>query len=246
MSAPRVLLFDTENAPNASWTWGKWEQNVIEFSEPWYFLSFAYKWLDQKKVTVKSLRDYPGYDPTKPCDKALCEDLHKVLDDADYVIAHNGDKHDLRKARARFVKHGLTPPSPFKSIDTLKIARRYFQFDSNSLDDLGQYLGVGRKIAHTGKHLWFGCMRGDPKSWGVMEKYNSGDVALLERIYLRLRPYAANHPDLTFISRERACPSCQSPKIQQRGFNMTKAGRKPRMQCQSCGAWSSGAYEKVA
>lgn len=234
MPEPRILLFDTENAPNLGYVWGKWEQNVIDFRQNWYFLSFAYRWLGEKKTTVCALPDYPRYDAAKECDKALVKDLWRVLDEADICVAHNGDRFDLRKANARFVVHGLPPPSPHKSVDTLKLARKHFQFDSNKLDDLGQYLGVGRKLPNTGKHLWFGCMQGDPKAWGVMRRYNAQDVELLERIYLKLRPWASNHPNLSFYT-GCGCPVCQSKRLEKSGWNYARTGKRQRMLCLGCG-----------
>lgn len=244
---PKVLFFDCENAPNLGYVWGKWEQNVIAYEKNWYFLSFAYKWQGSRAIQCVALPDFPAFDKNKENDRYLVERLWAILDEADVVIAHNGDRFDLRKANARFVAHGLRPPSPYKTVDTLKVARRYFQFDSNKLDDLGQYLGVGRKLPHTGKHLWFGCMSGDTKSWATMRRYNSQDVALLERVYLKLRPWASTHPNLNHISRLSGCPTCQSSNVQFRGFNHTKTGKRQRMQCKDCGTWSAtGDLIKVA
>jgi hypothetical protein len=48
---------------------------------------------------------------------------------------------------------------------------------------LGHFLGIGRKLNHTGKALWLGCMSGDPKSWKKMRRYNQQDVRLLEAVY---------------------------------------------------------------
>ena len=44
----------------------------------------------------------------------------------------------------------MPPPSPYKTIDTLKIARKYFGFNSSKLDDLGRVLGAGEKVRHGG------------------------------------------------------------------------------------------------
>jgi hypothetical protein len=234
----KVVLFDIETSPNLGWTWGKWQQDVIEFKDNWYMLSFSYKWLGQQRVRTKALPDFPGYAADKQNDKKLAAALWKILDEADVVIAHNGDRFDVRKANSRFICHGMRPPSPFKTIDTLKLARKHFKFDSNKLDELGKYLGVGRKIPNTGKNLWFGCMGGDPKSWRIMKHYNARDVELLERVYLKLRPWATGHPDLTMWSRKSGCPACQSMNLQQRGWRVNKRGRYQRFQCQDCGMWS--------
>jgi DNA polymerase elongation subunit (family B) len=244
---PRVLFLDTENAPNLGYVWGKWEQNVIDFKSNWFFLSFAYKWQGSRAIHCKALSDYPLFKKDPENDRELVKDLWAIINDADVIIAHNGDRFDLRKANARFVAQGMKPPSPYKTVDTLKIARRYFQFDSNKLDDLGKYLGVGRKLPHTGKHLWFGCMSGDPKSWATMRRYNSQDVALLERVYLKLRPWAATHPNLTHITRLSGCPTCQSTNLTCQGFKFSKAGKRQQFQCKDCGSWSSdGPLIKVA
>jgi RNase_H superfamily len=232
---PHILLLDIETAPNLGYVWGKWEQNVIDFKHDWYVLSFAYKWLNEKKIHVKALPDYPGYSSRRENDKRLVVDIWKLLDIADVVIAHNGDRFDLRKSNARFISHGLRPPSPYKSVDTLKIARRHFKFDSNRLDDLGSYLGVGRKLPHTGKHLWLGCMNGDKRAWTTMRRYNRQDVALLERVYLKLRPWSSAHPNLNLYTRASACQVCQSPKIARNGRRALRTGYRQQFRCQSCG-----------
>lgn len=237
----RVLFLDIETAPGLGWVWGKWEQNVIDFKKEWFMLSFSMKWQEERRATTYALPDFRGYASDKENDAKLVKKLWGVLDEADVVIAHNGDKFDVRKSNARFIAHDLKPPSPYKTIDTLKIARKHFAFTSNKLDDLGKYLGVGRKIPTTHKwQMWLKCMTGDTVSWDKMKKYNTQDVSLLERVYLKLRPWATRHPDLGDYSKKLACPSCQSKNLQHRGVNATKTGSRARFQCTDCGSWSSG------
>ena len=236
---PKIAYIDLETAPNLGFVWGMWEQNVIDFKKHWFILSFAVKWAHEKKIRTYALPDYKRYSKSKDDDFELVRDLWGDFDEADIIIAHNGDRFDIRKAAARFVAHRLGPPSPFKTIDTLKIARKHFKFDSNKLDDLGNYLGVGRKLPHTGKHLWLGCYNGDQKAWGLMRKYNAQDVALLDRVHLRLRPFATNYPNLNFYTKKNACPYCQSSNIQYRGWHTTRTSKKARIHCQDCGAWST-------
>jgi len=198
-------------------------------------LSFAYKWLGEKKIHVHALPDYPAYKRDKECDSDLTAQLWELFDRADIVVAHNGDRFDIRKSNARFLAHGFIPPSPYKSVDTLKLAKKHFRFDSNKLDDLGKYLGVGRKLPHTGPHLWFGCMGGDPKAWALMRRYNAQDVALLERVYLKLRPWATTHPNLSHYSRLDVCPVCQSNHLKNSGLHYLTSGKKQRRTCLDCG-----------
>ena len=109
---------------------------------------YAWKWQGEKKIHVKALCDYPEYDANLDNDFFLVKDLRDLFDEADVLIAHNGDRFDIRKAQARMVRYGMKPPSRYQTIDTLKAARKYFQFDSSRLDALGQYLGLGQKAAY--------------------------------------------------------------------------------------------------
>ena len=244
--SPRIALVDIETAPNLSWVWGRWEQNVIDVHTHWYMLSFAYKWYGTKRVHVHALPDYPLWKKDREDDRSLVLDFWKILDEADIVIAHNGDAFDLKKGNARFIQHGLKPPAPYKSIDTLKLARRHFKFDSNKLDDLGNSLGVGRKLPHTGKQLWFGCMAGNPAAWKKMRRYNAHDVTLLERVYEKLKPWAPNHPNLNLYGNSCGCPGCLSANVQRRGLSYTKSIVRQRWQCLDCGTWFSGALHARA
>lgn len=176
---PRTLFFDLETTPIRAFTWGLWETDVIKVLDNSYILCVAYKWKGEKMQFIK----------TRGNDKALCKKLHKLFSQADIIVAHNGDKFDVKKSNARFVYHGMTPPTQYKTIDTLKIAKRHFSFPRNKLDSLGEYLGVGRKVKHEGIELWDLCMKGNKEAWKRMEKYNRQDVVLLERVYNKLLPW---------------------------------------------------------
>lgn len=245
MSHPKVAFFDVENAPSLGYFWGHlWETNIISVQVPWYMLSFSYKWMGEDKVRCHALPDYPLFKKDKENDKHLIEDLHALFDEADILIAHNGDRFDIRKANARFIMQGLRPPSPYKSIDTLKAARRFFHFQSNKLDDLGQYLDVGRKMPHTGFDLWSRCMKGEKDAWKTMREYNMKDVLLLERVYEKLKPYMTNHPDLTVYEDMIGCPTCKSMKIERRGFAVARKRKYRRYHCNGCGSWFQGTILK--
>jgi hypothetical protein len=239
LNEPRILFYDIETAPLLSYTWGMYEQNVIDVKRSWYMLSFAYKWQGQKRVHTKALPDYKNFKKNMEDDSFLVKELWTLFDEADIIIAHNGDRFDAKKANARFLFHGKKPPSPYKSIDTLKIARNKFAFSSNRLNDLGAYLGVGRKLPTTGFHLWKGCMKGEASAWRKMRAYNARDVELLERVYLKLRAWGS-HPNLTAYSGNPGCPTCQSTNVQRRGWNIARVRKTPRFQCRSCGTWFAG------
>jgi DNA polymerase elongation subunit (family B) len=242
---PKILLWDIETSPIFGTMWRRYEDNMIWMERDWHLLSFSAKWLGGKQIT-KALKDYEGYDTDRYCDKRIISELHNLLDEADVLVAHNGDSFDSKKVNARFVIHGLQPPKPKATIDTRKVARRYFAFTSNKLDDLGNYLGVGRKVKTGGYDLWRDCLNGDAKAWNRMKKYNAQDVRLLEAVYLKLKPWILNHPNMTILrNQDYGCRNCGSRQLTKRGHYTTTTGKRPRWQCQDCGAWMTGKHEPI-
>ena len=236
--APRILVYDIETFANQAFVWGKYEQNVIAYIKEWFMMCYSYKWLDEKGTHVVALPDFKGYKKNKEDDKALVKSLWQLFDEADIIIAHNGNSFDIKKTNARFIYHGLPPPTPYKTIDTKLVAKRYFNFNSNKLDDLGNYFGIGRKLDTGGWELWDACWKGDLKAWKKMKDYNKQDVILLEKVYHKMLPFMTNHPNLALLNGEKcACPNCGSLNIQKRGFNTSRVSRTQRYQCQDCSSW---------
>ncbi len=241
----KILLYDIETAPHIGYVWSKWETNVIEFLEYGGMLSFSYKWLGQSDKAIKCVSKPQFKDKT---DKSLLQELHKLFNEADLVIAHNGDAFDQKMSNTRFIHNDIDPPSPYSSIDTKKVAKKHFRFTSNSLNDLGQFLKVGHKYHHSGFEMWKGCMAGDPKSWAEMIKYNKQDVALLEKVYLKLRPWIENHPNVNAeFDSVVECPKCGSDKLKSCGIRRTKTSSYRKYRCLDCKGYSKArAAEKTA
>src|SRR3990167_3786381 len=147
----RILLFDLEITPNEGFFWpGRmYEQNIIKITSPWYILTFSAKWLGGRCIT-RGLSDYKEFRKNKHSDKSLVKELWGLIDTADLIVGHNSDRFDLRKFNTRFLVHRLSPPRPYKTLDTLKIARKHFDFDSNKLDWIVKYTDEGQKIDHEG------------------------------------------------------------------------------------------------
>lgn len=232
----RILAYDIETAPNTSYTWGKYEQNVLSFVQESYMLCYAYKWLDEKTTHVIGLPDFPTYKKDPTDDKALTTSLWELFNEADIIIAHNGDAFDIKYSNGRFLYHKLVPPTTYRTIDTLKIARRRFKLNSNKLNDLGEVLNVGKKVETGGFQLWLDCMAGCPKAWKKMKRYNKQDVDLLIEVYERLKPWVPNHPNLNVEHDAEACSVCQSEHLVKAGFVFTNAAKQQRWKCVDCGA----------
>lgn len=233
----KVLIVDIETAPNIAYVWGAWKQNVgiNQWVRKSHIMSFAAKWLGEDTTTYVENR--------KTNDRAIVLSLCNLLDSADIVVAHNGEGFDVPTILGRAVVHGIRPPSPFHIVDTLKVARREFRFVQNNLAALAKELGVDEKDEHKkfpGFELWLECLRNNEEAWEEMREYNIQDVLTLEEIYLRLRPYMRNHPNVVQFNGgdKLRCPKCGSDHIQYRGWYFTKMGLAYRkFQCQDCGGW---------
>ena len=213
--------------PCLGFFWDKpWETNIIHVVKQWQILSFSAKWLGEKVETHINHKT----------DRVLLKKVWKLLDEAEIVVAHNGDSFDIRKINARFLYHSMIPPSPYRTIDTLKISRKYFGLLSHKQDDIGEFIGTGRKIK-VDKQLWLDCIAGDKKALNLMKAYNAQDVVLLEKNYLRFRPWIKNHPNLDNYSEKTICPKCGSDKLHRRGHAANNTTKYLRMQCQNCKGW---------
>lgn len=243
----KILIYDIETSPSLGYYFELYKEgNIVWDEKSWYMLSFAWKWFGEDKTHVLALPDFKTYKKDPENDKELCKELWALFDEADVIIAHNGNSFDQKKSNARFIYHGFTPPSPYKEIDTKLVAKKYFRFDSNKLTDLGKYLKCGQKVETGGFSLWKRCMAGDMDAWKSMVKYNKQDVVLLEQIYLRLRPWMTQHPNMNIVMGTMTnCPNCESPKIHKRGYMFTRLSKRQRYQCNDCHAWSSGETIKL-
>ena len=236
----KILVFDIEVSRDVVEGYGpKHEFRVVKTLRHQKLMCFAYKWLGEKKVHYVSRNHVGG-------EQEMLQHLWNILDDADIVIGHNSNGFDNKMANRFFIEAGLPPTSPYKSIDTYRTARGIGKFQSYSLNALCEFLNIGTKSKITYADIETDFMNNPtPKIERLMEKYNKQDVVLTEKLYLKLRPYIKNHPNLCDLMRlHGACPKCGSTKLQKRGFNKAAAGDKQRYQCQSCGGWCSEANIK--
>lgn len=241
----KMLFIDVETAPILGHVWSLWKQNVglNQIQEDWYIMSYCAKWAHSDEVIYEDGRDTPEDD------FAMLASLHRLLSEADFVVAHNGDRFDIKKIKARMILQGLQPPSPFKSIDTLKIAKKEFAFTSNKLAYLTDKLCKTKKLDHAkfaGFSLWTECLRGNLEAWEEMKEYNIVDVLSLEELYGILRPWSSMHPNVNAHSDDEteACPKCGSHSIVKRGFFHTNKGKFQRYKCSGCGGWSSSTFSE--
>ena len=232
-SIPKILIFDVETSFYHFVGWGTYKQFIqhYQITQHQYIISWAAKWLydDNVQSDVVTPEEAKNRD-----DKRVLQSIWKLLDEADIVIGHNGDRFDLRKLSWRFISQDMTPPSPSRTVDTLKIARREFFAPSYKQDFLTKYFQLQNKL-ETNFQLWKDCEAGDPEKLEEMVEYNRHDVIGLEELYLRIRPYIRNHPNLGVLMDMDVCPNCGSEHIEEtEGIYFTTANQFPVYRCQGC------------
>lgn len=237
---PKIIIWDIETSLMAVSTF-QLKNDYIHHSnilQDWYIICACWKEHGKSKVHAVSLADNLKRFKKDPSDDyEIVKALRSVLEDADIIVHHNGDRFDLRKLNARLIYHSLPPLPRINAVDTLKEVRKIASFTSNRLDYLGEHLGYGGKTT-TSSGLWLRVLRGDVDAVNEMVRYNKRDVTLLEKIYQRLRPYIKNHPNVS-AGEVFGCPNCGSEHLQSRGITRTRAGTVyGRLCCTDCGSWS--------
>lgn len=243
---PRIATLDIETAPILAQVWGLFDQTVglKQIVRDWAILSYSVKALGAGTVYYHDTFERADrYDDTE-----VVSDLWDVLHDADFIVAQNGVRFDLKKIRARLLVHGFNPPAPTRVLDTLLYARRIGGFTSNKLEHLSAVLAPEHaKSSHKkfpGHELWAEFLKGNPEAREEMRAYNPQDVLATEAVYLRLRPWVSGHPNIaifTGFDGERPvhrCPVCGGDHVYQDGTAFTNVGQYMRLHCGDCGAWS--------
>jgi DNA polymerase III epsilon subunit-like protein len=179
-----ILFFDIETTLAKSYHFQQWQVNLgmKQKIQESHFLSNAWVWGNDTVIHGTILT--PEQVLTQDFE-SLVHEAWALLDNASVVVAHNGKRFDVKKLNAYFLYFGLPPPSPYKVIDTLQIAKSKFNLPFKSLDYLAQYLGVGRKNK-TDIDLWIACDKGVQSALDEMMEYNKQDVVVLRDVYKRL------------------------------------------------------------
>ena len=230
---PKILLMDIETSLYHFVGWGTYKQYIQhhQITKHQYCLSWAAKWLFDKNVQGDIVTTEEAFERD---DKRILKSIWKLLDEAEIVIGHNVERFDLRKLNWRFKSVGLMPPTPYRVIDTLKVARREFFAPSYKQDFLTKYFKLQNKL-ETEFELWVDCEAGDPKALNKMMDYNKHDVIGLEQLYLEIRPYMRNHPNLGVLLDDDVCPNCGSYNLETTSsVYFTTANKFPVLRCGDC------------
>ena len=232
----RRLFFDIETSPNIGMFWEAGFKKRIDYDnilEERKIICICWKFEDEKQVSALTW-------DSKQNDKKMLIDFIKVLNTADEVVGHNGDRFDLPWLRTRCLFHRIEMFPFYQTIDTLKTSRARFKFNSNRLNYIANYLGFGGKIKTEFK-LWKDIvLHKNQKALESMVKYCKKDVALLEKVYKEMRVHmpVKTHFGVIYGQDKRTCPECGSSDVVLSKHVVTATGvKKVQRQCKSCGKY---------
>jgi len=182
----RILFYDIETSPNQGWFWRTgWKINIDhgQITKERAVICVSYKWAGEDQVYTLAWDEEQN-------DKFLIEQFAEVLKEADMIIAHNGDRFDIRWLRGRAAHHRIPMLPKYKQYDTLKVAKSKFSLNSYSLKYLAKFLKVGDDKMRTRPGLWDDvCLENDRDALNEMIEYCEKDVEVLEKVYDVIKAY---------------------------------------------------------
>jgi len=226
------LFFDIETSYHTCRMWrvGKvgWvnPKQIIDHKK---IICISYKWQYENEVHTIDWRIG---------EKEMLKQFIKVMGEADECIGHNGDNFDIKEIRTRCIYHGILMFPNYRTLDTLKKSRQYFNFASNKLDYIGEYLNIGGKLKHDGFQMWIDVV--ENKSIKALEKmieYCERDVILLEDTYFVLSPFITHNNNFAVLTGgdRWECPECASSDVVKFNEYSTPLGTIRReMKCNNC------------
>jgi len=248
-SFPKILIFDIETTPLLASIWrlktDYVQPNMLEVNN-WYLLSWSAKWLMDNEMMHDALTPE---EIANEDDYRVSQSIWELIDKADIVISHNGINFDHKLLNMRWLLHGLPPPGFYRVIDTYRSAKTLFNFPSHKLDFIAKQLGLGGKLDHEGFEMWRKSTNGDQGALDKMVQYNDQDVRILEDVYLIIRPWIKNHPNLgVFIESEtpvcRVCGSTEMYLLPGQDYT-TNLSKYETLRC-TCGALNKRRTQKLS
>jgi len=236
----KILLLDVETAPLEVYVWSLKQRSgwipPSNIKKDWSILTWSAKWLFDSEIYSSRVGEDDAFNRK---DDSIMQDLWRLLNEANMVVAHNGTNFDVRRVNARLAINGYIPPYPYKIIDTMTMSKRQFDFSSFALDYMNSLFNIGRK-EHPGFGVWKAAVEGGQKAeeaLGIMRGYCDNDIRILEELYLQVRPWLKGHPNIGLYigATGNVCDHCGNDNLDWGGKYFTAAGRFRSFRCGGCG-----------
>lgn len=235
VSYPKILLLDIETLPIEAniWATKKVFVSPVQIKKDWSIVCWSAKWLFSGEAYGETVSPQEAINRE---DKSILAGIWTLLDEADMVISYNGDGFDLKRLNTKFFVHGFPPPMYYKSVDVWKTVSSKFDFTYQKMDWVNKVLGISRKM-DTSFKWWNECAQGSKVYLKKMLEYNLIDVHVLEELYLKIRPWISNHPDMNVFSIDgKVCHNCGNDHLDWCGKYTTPKNAYKAFRCQRCGA----------
>lgn len=252
----KILIIDIERLPG----WVELQKSGINLSGPFWDLS-GWKWLIKHRLSPDVVTRWPrticaawrflGDSGTEFASEwgdgpeGLMRRTWEAYDAADIVVGHNLARFDTKHLNTGWRDSGFMPPSPYKTIDTLQVARRHFGDESKTLDALTRRIGLSGKTDKYDPAVALAACEGDVEAQTRIQGYNVGDIDATEALYLRLLPWINAHPHVTpdAGNARAACPRCGSRNVTRNGSWSPGVYRYAVYRCTDCGGNYRTTYE---
>lgn len=190
-----ILYFDLEVSYSLLYNYGlKVPSKYIakdNLLQRYIILGWAASYMHETKIYSDFLT---SKEITKWNDSRILPRLRELMSGADILAGHNVDGYDVRRSNTRFVLNNMDGilvggSGGKKTLDTLKIARSKFAFESNTLDEICAALGLRGKDPMS-REDWLKIQAGDEKTIAKAAKYNVNDVRQGKAVLKKLQPYS--------------------------------------------------------
>lgn len=251
--SPKTLGIDLEVTGALGWTYDVYKGGMHEVEFDPMIMCFSYGWYDRTKPLNKrrgkihhervdiTFNDIVLNGGIKARNKEmeLVRKAWKLLDEADEVMAFNGDRFDDKVLIAAFMRFRLGMPSPYVTIDPFKMSKAG-KFAQHSLSGLCRALGIPGKAAITHSSLWRDFIAGDKKAKKLMRIYNDVDVKRMYDVFEIIFPYAKQKPKLNLSAYRNGAFCCNwcgagVDKLKFKANRVYGTGTYRQYLCMGCG-----------
>lgn len=190
----------------------------------------AWRWYGEKRVEFAAEWEEGG---TEAMHLAAWE----VYDKADIVVGHNIAGFDTKHLNTGWRDLGLPPPSPFKQIDTLKEARKWFGDESKQLAALTKRLGIPTKTDKYDVEVARQALAGNKAMQRKLASYNKGDIVATEALYDAFRGWMPHHPHAKSGNAldVLTCNQCNGRNLTRNGIKLASQITYLQYRCDDCG-----------
>lgn len=191
-----ILYLDTEVSKSLYFNYGAKVPSkylrIDDMVQEYYIICWSASYIGQDKVFSDCVTPAEA---NKWTDAKILSKLRDLMQSADIIAGHNVDAYDMKRINTRLLLNGLEPVIGKKTLDTLKIARGKFTFESNKLDYISQRLGFRPKDDITNAD-WLNIVKhGDKETLVKVNAYCQGDVVNGKAVFQKLAKYSGKRED---------------------------------------------------